>query len=44
MIADRLVVDAVVHPYNLSPENQDPAARAELEPVYAAHRREAPHE
>jgi uncharacterized protein len=38
MIADRLVVDAVVHPYNLSPENQDPAARAQLETVYAAHK------
>jgi hypothetical protein len=33
-----LVVDAVVHPYDLSPANQDPAAKAQLETVYAAHR------
>jgi len=38
MINDMVVVDAVVHPYNLSPANQDPAAKAQLESVYAAHR------
>jgi predicted TIM-barrel fold metal-dependent hydrolase len=31
------VVDAVVHPYNLSPENQNPAAQEQLASVYAAH-------
>ena len=38
MIEDMIVVDAVVHPYDLAPQNQDPAARAQLETVYAAHR------
>jgi predicted TIM-barrel fold metal-dependent hydrolase len=38
MIGDMLVVDAVIHPYNLAPENQNPAAQAQLETVYAAHR------
>lgn len=37
MINERLVVDAVVHPYNLAPDNQNPAAQAQLETVYAAH-------
>ena len=37
MIDDMLVVDAVVHPYNLAPRNQNPAAAAQLEAVYAAH-------
>jgi len=32
-----VVVDAVVHPYNLAPGNQNPAAREQLETVYAAH-------
>jgi len=32
-----VVVDAVVHPYNLDPANQDPRAREQLEAVYAAH-------
>ena len=32
-----VVVDAVVHPYNLAIDNQDPAAKAQLETVYAAH-------
>ena len=30
MIADMAVVDAVVHPYNLAPQNQDSAAQAQL--------------
>ncbi|MGD0603319.1 MAG: amidohydrolase family protein [Streptosporangiaceae bacterium] len=38
MIADMVVVDAVVHPYNLSPENQDPDGTAQLEALYASHR------
>src|SRR5262249_36033410 len=38
MIDDMLVVDAVVHPYNLSPENQVPEYKAQLDAVYAAHR------
>jgi uncharacterized protein len=37
VIGDMLIVDAVVHPYNLAAENQDPAAKAQLETVYAAH-------
>jgi hypothetical protein len=37
VIGDALVVDAVVHPYNLSAENQNPAAAEQLEAVYAAH-------
>jgi predicted TIM-barrel fold metal-dependent hydrolase len=38
MIGDALVADAVVHPYNLAPANQEPTARAQLDAVYAAHR------
>jgi hypothetical protein len=37
MIGDAVVVDAVVHPYNLSQENQNPAAQAQLDAVFAAH-------
>lgn len=37
MIGDAVVVDAVVHPYNLSPGNQAPDAAEQLEAVYAAH-------
>jgi predicted TIM-barrel fold metal-dependent hydrolase len=37
MIDGSVVVDAVVHPYNLAPENQNPAAHAQLEAVYGAH-------
>lgn len=37
MIGDMLIVDAVVHPYNLAIDNQDPAAKAQLETVYAAY-------
>jgi hypothetical protein len=37
MIGDIAVVDAVVHPYNLSPENQDPDGAAQLEALYALH-------
>ena len=32
-----IVVDAVVHPYNLSPGNQNPAAMSQLESVHASH-------
>jgi predicted TIM-barrel fold metal-dependent hydrolase len=32
-----VVVDAVVHPYNLSPANQNPAALPQLESVHASH-------
>jgi uncharacterized protein len=38
MIGSNIVVDAVVHPWNLSPANQNPQAGAQLEAVYAAHR------
>ena len=38
MLGDSLVVDAVVHPYNLAPDNQDPAVRDQLEAVHAYHR------
>ncbi|WP_043603714.1 amidohydrolase family protein [Candidatus Protofrankia datiscae] len=31
------MVDAVVHPYNLAPANQNPKARDQLEAVYGAH-------
>ena len=37
MLNDALVIDAVVHPYDLSPRNQNPQARAQLDAVYAAH-------
>jgi uncharacterized protein len=37
MLQDMVVVDAVVHPYNLAPENQNPQAQAQLEAVYGAH-------
>ena len=37
MIGDTVVVDAVVHPYDLAPDNQNPQARAQLDAVYAAH-------
>ena len=37
MINETVVMDAVVHPYNLDPRNQNPAAREQLEAVYGAH-------
>jgi len=37
MIGDAIVVDAVVHPYDLAPANQNPQAQAQLDAVYAAH-------
>lgn len=37
MIEGSVVVDAVVHPYDLSPENRNPSAGAQLESVYGAH-------
>jgi predicted TIM-barrel fold metal-dependent hydrolase len=37
LIDGRVVVDAVVHPYNLAPANQEPAAQAQLDAVYGAH-------
>jgi predicted TIM-barrel fold metal-dependent hydrolase len=37
LIDGRVVADAVVHPYNLAPQNQASAARAQLDAVYAAH-------
>jgi len=38
MIKDQIVVDAVVHPCDLSPQNQVPSAGQPLDSVYAAHR------
>src|ERR1700678_1354927 len=38
MIDDMVVVDAVVHPYNLSPANHNPDANEHLEALYPAHR------
>ncbi|MCB2052402.1 MAG: amidohydrolase [Novosphingobium sp.] len=38
MIDGQVVVDAVVHPWNMSPQNQNPAAMPQVEAVYAAHR------
>lgn len=37
MLDGSVVVDAVVHPYNLDPANQNPMAREQLEAVYGAH-------
>ncbi len=33
-----MIVDAVVHSWNMSPENQNPAAQAQIDAVYASHR------
>jgi uncharacterized protein len=33
-----MIVDAVVHPWNMSPENQNPAAQAQIDAVYASHK------
>ena len=38
MIDGKIIVDAVVHPWNMSPENQNPVAMEQVEAVYAAHR------
>jgi len=37
VLGDITVVDAVVHPYNLSAENQNPDAQPQLDSVYGAH-------
>lgn len=37
MIDNKLVIDAVVHPYDLSESNQVPTYRPQLDAVYAAH-------
>ena len=34
----QVVVDAVFHPWNLSPPNQNPAGRAQLDAVHASHK------
>jgi uncharacterized protein len=33
-----MIVDAVVHPWNMAPENQNPAAQAQIDAVYASHK------
>ena len=38
MIDDMVIVDAVVHPWNMSSENQNPAAQAQIDAVYASHK------
>lgn len=38
MIDDMVIVDAVVHPWDMSPENQNPAAQAQIDAVYASHK------
>jgi predicted TIM-barrel fold metal-dependent hydrolase len=38
MIGSQVVVDAVFHPWNLSPENQNPKAIPQLDAVYGSHR------
>lgn len=38
MIDDMIIVDAVVHPWNMSAENQNPAAQAQIDAVYASHK------
>jgi predicted TIM-barrel fold metal-dependent hydrolase len=37
MIDGRVIVDAVFHPWNLSPANQNPLAQPQLEAVYGSH-------
>jgi predicted TIM-barrel fold metal-dependent hydrolase len=37
LIRDAVVVDAVVHPYNLAPANQAPDSAAQLEALYGQH-------
>jgi uncharacterized protein len=37
MIGGLVVADAVVHPYNLGPQNRNPEAWPQLDAVYAAH-------
>jgi uncharacterized protein len=38
MMDDMVIVDAVVHPWNMSPQNQNPAAQAQIDAVYASHK------
>lgn len=38
MIDDMIIVDAVVHPWNMSPENQNPASQPQIDAVYASHK------
>ena len=33
-----MIVDAVVHPWNMAPDNQNPAAQAQIDAVYASHK------
>jgi uncharacterized protein len=33
-----MIVDAVVHPWNMSPENQNPVAQQQIDAVYASHK------
>jgi uncharacterized protein len=33
-----VIIDAVVHPWNMSPENQNPSAQAQIDAVYASHK------
>jgi hypothetical protein len=38
MIDGMIIVDAVVHPWNMSPENQNQTAQAQIDAVYASHK------
>lgn len=38
MIDGMVIVDAVVHPWDMSPENQNPAATAQIDAVYGSHK------
>jgi uncharacterized protein len=38
MINNMIIVDAVVHPWDMSPENQNPAALPQVDAVYASHK------
>ena len=38
MIDGMVIVDAVVHPWDMSPANQNPAAQAQIDAVYASHK------
>lgn len=37
MIGNSVVVDAVVHPFNMSPSNQNPRSETQVEAMYASH-------
>jgi predicted TIM-barrel fold metal-dependent hydrolase len=38
VIDEMIIVDAVVHPWNMSPENQNPMSQPQIDAVYASHK------